>query len=1180
MNEWPHVVGDWMSALHRWFCVRALALGLALLAAPGAVAQDLRVNEAVSGGSRLLDRDGDPTDWVEIFNPGPDVAQLFGMGLSDDPSNPFRWEFPSVELEAGGYLVVRASGKDRKGLQGRWESVVQVGDTLRYHLGQARIPLAWNDIGFDDSDWLQGPSGIGYGDGDDATQVPATLAVFARRSFQISDPAGLTGIQLHLDYDDAFVAYLNGVEIGRDNIGTVGIPVSSISSATSQHEARLYQGLPLTGIEIDPALLRQGENVLAVQVHNNSQSSSDLTLIPYLSLGWTASSPDFSAVPEEIRDDFLRPLHTSFKLAADETICVTSSDAASQSCLDLEVVPQGTSVGLRPDGSRALFATPTPGSANVDGVSAIGGPVTVTPPGGIFEPLARARLSAAGGRVVYTLDGSEPDESSPEYTGALSLTQTTVVRARVVGEGLIPGPIATHTFAIRTPKLPVLSLTFEPRLLFEPQGGLYVHGPGASSNFPYFGANFWEDREVEVFAEFLEPDGRRGMGHDVGFKIFGGWSRGHSQRSFSLFARGRYGVSEFEHRFFPDRPQNRFQAVTFRNSGNDWGRSHLRDGFMQSLLDGTAIDRQAYRPAVVYFNGEYWGIHNLREKVNEHYVAGLWGVDPDGLDLLEFNDKFGGANAIHGTEEAWDALIDRVSAADMASAQALIDVGELIDLENYIDYHLAQIFFDNRDWPGNNVKIWRDRLTEGRFRWMLYDTDFGWGIWDENAWGFNTLAFALETNGPTWPNPPWATYLLRRLLLNPEFEAAFVTRMADFANHQFQADRIVAQLDVIAGEVADEMPAHSERWGHWPEGWAEEIARMRTFGIQRTDAVTGHFATRFGLFTRSDVRVRAGEGGRVQVNRLLVDGAWTGAYWDGVPVTLTAIPAPGYRFIEWVGTQSSDQRTLIVNPENDVDLAARFELDPGGLSAIVINEIQYNPAGTSGEWVELMNAGTSVVDLSGWQLGDDTGWQTLPSLSLDPGGLLVLCENAAAFQAEYGTACTGDWPFVLSNAGERIQLVDAGGVVADSVHYSDDPPWPSEPDGQGYTLSLVDASLDNNLASSWRPSRYPGGSPGSSNVVLTNTEEAVPVTFTRATLFPNPAGASTNVSLSMARPGSVSVEVFDVLGRRVHAGEPRSFGVGLHVLEGVRLGTAPGVYLVRVTIDGVPLVSQSVIRAR
>ncbi len=1142
--------------------------------------QDLRVNEAVSGGSTLTDRDGDQTDWLELYNAGSDAVQLRGHGLSDDPDNPFRWEFPSQVLEPGGFLVIRASGKDRKGFQGRWESVVQAGDTMRYNPGRSRIPLAWSEVGFDDAGWEQGPSGLGYGDGDDATQVAATLSLFARRSFQVSDTAGLTGVQLHLDYDDAFVAYLNGVEIGRANIGVVGTPVSSISSADASHEALLYQGLSLSGIEVEPGLIREGENVLAVQVHNTSKTSSDLTLIPYLSLGWEASAPDYSAIPAEIRDDFSRPLHTNFRLAADETVCITAPDAASQSCLPLEVVPLGTSVGLLPDGSRALFETPTPGAANRDGASGIGGAVTVTPPGGIFTPLARARMSAAEGRVVYTLDGTDPVESSPGYTGTLSLTQTTVVRARVVGDGLIPGPIATHTFAIRHSQLPVLSLTFEPRILFEPQGGLYVHGPNASTNFPYFGANFWEDREVEVFAEFLEPDGRRGMGHGVGFKIFGGWSRGHPQRSFSLFARGRYGASEFEHRFFPDRPQNRFQAVVFRNSGNDWEKSLLRDGFMQSLLAGTAIDRQAYRPAVVYFNGEYWGIHNLREKLNEHYIAGLSGVDPDGLDLLEFNDKFAGANAVHGTEEAWDFLLDRVSASDMVSPEALAEVGELIDLDNYIDYHLAQIYFDNRDWPGNNAKIWRDRRTEGRFRWMLFDTDFGWGIWDDNAWNSNTLAFALETAGPAWPNPPWSTYPLRRLLLNPDFEAAFVTRMADFANHHFQPDRVVAQLEAIAGAIADEIPAHRARWDQLPEEWTEEIERMRAFGLRRTEAVLGHFAQRFGLFTRSSVNLRAGEGGQIQVNRLRVTGSWAGQYWDGVPMTVTAIPHPGYRFTEWTGSQSSDQRALTVQPEDGVDLAARFEPDPGSPSAIVINEIQYNPVGTSGEWLELINVGSAAMDLSGWQLGDDTGWQTLPSISLEPGGLLVLCENAAAFQLAHGTSCTGDWTLVLSNAGERIQLLDAGGVVADSVRYSDDPPWPSEPDGQGHTLALVDVGLDNGLASSWRPSRYPGGSPGTSNVVLTSTQSEVPVAFTSATLFPNPAGGFTNVSLSLAHPGSVVVEVFDVLGRRVHAGEPRALAMGHHVLDEVRLGAAPGVYLVRVSIDGVPLVARSAVRTR
>lgn len=1159
----------------------ALILLLAYLVPVQAVQGQVLVNEALSSGSTLLDRDGDATDWIELYNAGSDPVQLEGYGLSDDSDEPYRWVFPSLSVEPGEYLIVRASGKDEKGLLGVWTTVVTEGDTLRYNVGNASIPESWRSQGFDDTSWSRGPSGIGYGDGDDGTQISATLAVFARRAFEIVDPSRVTGVQLHLDFDDGFVAHVNGVEVGRENMGLPGTPVSSIQSAEASHEAQLYQGLPIPGIEVDPTLLVTGENILAVQVHNLSRTSSDLTMIPFLSVGVEAATPDYSSVTEGIRDDFYRALHTSYKLATDEAVCLTPPSGAPASCLELQQVPEGTSVGLRGDGSTAVFDVPTPGSANGMGSAAIAPPVTVSPEGGIFSRGPRVTLASSEGRVVYTLDGTDPTGTSPEATGPVNVNQTTVLKARVVGPDLGPGPIATHTYAVRSTELPVLSLSFDPRLFFDPQMGLYVLGTGASSSFPHFGANFWEDREVAVHAELLEPDGRRGIGHDVGYKIFGGWSRGHDQKSFSLFARGSLGPSTFNHRFFPDRAPSLFEAVVFRNSGNDWERSMLRDGFMQRLVAGTAIDGLAYRPAVVYLNGDYWGIHNLREKVNEHYLAGLSGVNPDEVDLLEFNNDNDGASPIHGTREAWDALLERLAEPDIATEQALADISRMIDLDNYIDYHLAQIYFDNRDWPGNNVKVWRERSDDGRFRWILYDTDFGWGIWDSNAWAVNTLEFALEPNGPGWPNPPWSTYVLRRLVQNPGFVDAFATRLADFITYDFHPDRVSETLAEVSGAIDAEIPAHVDRWGGRLGDWRSEISDMHLFGQRRPAVVLNHFGQQFGMFSRSEVQVDAGSGGRVRVNRLPAAETWTGTYWDGILLPVEAIPDPGYRFVAWSGASTSANRTIGVDPAGGLNLKASFEPDPSDPSAIVISEIQYNPRGPEGEWVELVNAGGLAADLTGWQLSDASAAFTLPGISLAPGERAVICQDAEAFSAAFSSSCSGDWTFSLANGGELIRLVNAVGVVADSVRYDDVPPWPSEPDGEGYTLALVDVRTDNGLASSWRPSRYAGGSPGGANVVLTDRERAhLPETIA-IEIFPNPVGSGGKASAAVSLPvsGELEIKVFDVLGRRVSEVR-QSWPAGHHTVTGIRLGRAAGVYLLRVTLAGQPVFTGPVVRAR
>ena len=151
-------------------------------------------------------------------------------------------------------------------------------------------------------------------------------------------------------------------------------------------------------------------------------------------------------------------------------------------------------------------------------------------------------------------------------------------------------------------------------------------GPNASNDFPYFGANFWEDWERPIHFEIVDPN-RGGYAADAGVKVFGGWSRAFPQKSLSFFSRSYLGPSSFEYSFFPNSDINDYEAFVLRNSGNDWESTVLRDGFTTSLTENLNIDHQQYRPAVLYINGDFWGIQNLREKINEHFIASNHNID-------------------------------------------------------------------------------------------------------------------------------------------------------------------------------------------------------------------------------------------------------------------------------------------------------------------------------------------------------------------------------------------------------------------------------------------------------------------------------------------------------------------------------------------------------------------------
>jgi len=668
----------------------------------------------------------------------------------------------------------------------------------------------------------------------------------------------------------------------------------------------------------------------------------------------------------------------------------------------------------------------------------------------------------------------------------------------------------------------------------------------------------------------------------------GGWSRGYPQKSLSVYARRNLGASEFDYRLFPDREFQSYQAFVLRNSGNDWISTMLRDGYLQELVRDTEIDRMAFRPAVLYLNGEYWGIHNLREKINEHYVASIGGIPADEVDMLagETDVEF---HVLQGEIDSYIALKDLIENGDVRSAEVYEQIQSMMDIDNFIDYQLAQIYFDNRDWPGNNVKIWRHRAVGGRWRWILYDTDFGFGIWNPSDYAYNTLAFATEPGGPSWPNPPWSTLFLRRLLENETFRNAFANRYADLLNVHFTQERLGAVLDSLSGLIAGEMPRHVARWGRSVAEWNDAINSMRVFGANRETYMTGHVRSYLGLSQQITLSVLAQpeSGGSVRVNRETVKtNPWSGRYFPGVPLPVTAIPAPGYRFAGWTGDVVGSDPSLTLTLTRATSLRARFQPDTS--VAVAINEIHYHPSDdmASGDWVELVNPSDAAVDVSGWVLEDGGGNRFVvpATVHVEAGGYLVLAEDLTAFNEVHPDVAdvVGGWTFGLSSGGEAVRLLNAAGTAVDEVVFGVVDPWPVEADGNGSSLELISTDQDNALAGSWAASSVRGGTPGARNSTFVSVESTgdVPTMYAMNAVYPNPFRSVAILPFSLPEPGHVTVRVFNTLGQHVATLEDALLTAGRH--ETVwRPGTAAsGLYVAQLTVNGVRRAQTTLLKIR
>jgi hypothetical protein len=907
---------------NRYRLLAILMMSVAFLSA------QVRINEAVSSNSVYLDEDGDSPDWLELHNPGSQAIDLTNYTLSDKANNPGKWTIPNLNLAPGAYAFFWASGKDRTS-SNSFRTFINRGDTFRYLIPTQSVGQSWKNTDFNDDNWAEGPTGIGYGDGDDNTQIPnGTISVFARKSFTINDLAGIEALIFDIDFDDGFIAYLNGVEIARENL-SIEDPVWT-DFADMYTEPLLINEAPPRRFVLDnpEEILRAGENVLAIQVHNSGPGSSDFSMIPFLSARYAGASTE-GITPPAILGLTDEALHTNFRISAGgETLFLHDANGNFVDSLPVYNLPADVSVGIPGNGGQAvLLGETTPGQRNPNqgfqGV--VAQRVLFSAPGGQVSPLTLALSGvSAPNEIHYTTDGSEPTINAPTYSGPIPINQTRVVRAAAFRPGYLPSRITTETYLINTNhSLPVVSLVTEPDNFFHPVTGMYLLGQGYTGEFPFFGSNIWEDREEPVNFAFYEPDNSGSYSLDAGTKIFGGWSRGQEQRSLSVFARGRYGTSEMEYPFFPQRSYDTFQALVLRNSGNDLFNTGMRDVVMTGLMENSNQDIQAYQSVASYINGRYWGLFNLREKVNEHFLASKHGVDPESIDLLEFN-----AAIIQGSNAEYLALLEYARTNPIEQAVHYNYLAEQIDIDNYIQYQAAQIYFDNQDWPGNNIKYWKSPDT--KWRWILFDTDFGAAIWNSDAAFFNTLNFALVVNGQEWPNPPWSTLLFRRLMTNQTFRNRFINQLADEMNSRFLPQAVIQRINTHANLIEEEIERHDQRWGR-AGIWEDNVERMRQFFRERPEPMKGFVRNHFNLPAHHQINVSISDTsqGYVRVNSLDIEqNNWSGDYFQNVPIKVTAIPKEGFRFLHWELDNTSDAAELTLNMTRRLALRPVFVEDP------------------------------------------------------------------------------------------------------------------------------------------------------------------------------------------------------------------------------------------------------------
>ena len=523
-------------------------------------------------------------------------------------------------------------------------------------------------------------------------------------------------------------------------------------------------------------------------------------------------------------------------------------------------------------------------------------------PGGFYDAPIDLSLTTwtSDAKIYYTTDGSEPNEESNLFVDGenININKTTCIRAIVLSDDYLPSPMLTNTYFIneRRFNLPVVSIVTEEKNLKDDMIGIYVQGTNGLAGNGTGPANWNQDWDRPSNIELYDTLGVMRINQEIDISISGAWSRPQPQKSLKLQPRHKFGDNRLRYDFFAaTKPGHKYKDILFRNSGSDFWRSMMRDALMQSLIMGRMdIDYQAYEPAVCFINGEYYGIQNLRERTNKDYLYSNYNLSEDEFILIDHREapiypeyvKFRNYLKNNNTNES--------EVYDNAAKQ--------IDIDSYSYYMMAEMYYNNTDWPHNNYKIWKKNDGTGKWRWILFDTDFGFN----NNQHENALTYVLDFSNDNITTP------LRRLLLNTNFKNHFIDRYAIHLSSTFEPNRVIAFIDSLSAKIRPEMVYHKQKWGG--NNFENELNVMKSFAKARQGNMMGFLSDYFFQSTPiRDIYISSNLENSTYLfnNDTIQDNSIRMKYFQDQKVSVEASEVPGYYFSHWEITQ-----TLIPSASN------------------------------------------------------------------------------------------------------------------------------------------------------------------------------------------------------------------------------------------------------------------------
>ncbi|MGB1317288.1 MAG: CotH kinase family protein, partial [Flavobacteriales bacterium] len=386
--------------------------------------------------------------------------------------------------------------------------------------------------------------------------------------------------------------------------------------------------------------------------------------------------------------------------------------------------------------------------------------------------------------------------------------------------------------------------------LFDFDSGIFV--PGVTHALDPNGGDLWGtgnyrqkgvEWERKCHFQLFNNDGELEVSQDVGIRTHGMGSTAYPQKSIRVYAKEQYGETKLEHELFPGLATDEFDVIVLRNMGQDFVSGVARDVLANEIAKPLNQATLAFRPVITFVNGEYWGIQNMRERFDKHFLQQFHDSHKDSIDII--GSYLGAVSS--GDIETFNSLVHFLEDNDISVQSNYSYVASMMDIDDFIDNTLTKIYLGCYDWPGNNSRMWRERSLDGKFRWLLLDNDVC--LW---SGGYNSLEHATNPNSGGWPNPPESTLFLRKLLENDPFKQAFIARMAELLNSTFANKQIGYKLSELFEYYNPEYSEHQDRWSPLAENETLEDNYVNVLEVVRVRAchMREHFINYFNLSNR------------------------------------------------------------------------------------------------------------------------------------------------------------------------------------------------------------------------------------------------------------------------------------------------------------------------------------------